>query len=92
MILIKVGSNQGSSTKLNSKVEIILGAIQAIGIVLSVVILMIIGIKYMLGSIEEKSEYKKNMIPYLIGAIMTFSITTLPNLIYNLSQNVVNSI
>lgn len=92
MILIKVGSNQGSSTKLDSKVKIILGVIQAIGIVLSVVILMIIGIKYMLGSVEEKSEYKKNMIPYLIGAIMTFSITTLPNLIYNLSQNVVNSI
>ncbi|MEI3401230.1 MAG: hypothetical protein V8R51_02250 [Clostridia bacterium] len=45
---------------------------QTVGIVLSVVILIILGIKYMMGSAEEKAEYKKTMIPYLIGAVSVF--------------------
>ena len=49
---------------------------------------MIIGIKYMLGSVEEKSEYKKTMIPYLIGAAIVFSGTTLPQIIYQLASNI----
>ena len=44
---------------------------------MSVVALMIIGVKYMLGSVEEKAEYKKTMRPYVIGAFMLFGITNL---------------
>ena len=44
---------------------------------MSVVALMIIGVKYMLGSVEEKAEYKKTMRPYVIGALMLFGITNL---------------
>ena len=36
----------------------IIGVISPIGIVVSVIILMVIGIKYMVGSAEEKSKYK----------------------------------
>ena len=46
--------------------------IRNVGIVLSVIVLMILGIKYMLGSAEEKAEYKKSMIPYVVGAIVLF--------------------
>ena len=58
-----------------------------VGVILSVIILVMIGIKYMLGSVEEKADYKKSMIPYLIGALMVFSVTTLPQLIYKFIQN-----
>lgn len=40
---------------------------------------MILGIKYMLGSTEQKATYKKSMLPYLVGAVLLFggvSITT----------------
>lgn len=30
----------------------------------------IIGLKYMLGSLEEKAEYKKTMLPYIVGCFM----------------------
>ena len=53
-----VGSG-GTSTKLKTKAESILGVIQTVGTIISVIVLMIIGIKYMLGSVEERSEYKK---------------------------------
>ena len=81
-----VGSG-GHSTKLENKAEIILGVIQNVGTIVSVIVLMIIGIKYMIGSVEERSEYKKNMIPYLIGAVLLFSGTAIPQLIYKLSHN-----
>ena len=67
-------------TDLGNKV---IGVLQTVGIVLSVVILVILGIKYMMGSAEEKAEYKKTMIPYLIGAVCCFLAPTIANIVYN---------
>ena len=36
----------------------------------------------MLGSAEEKANYKQTMIPYIIGVILVFSSSTLVNAIY----------
>lgn len=62
----------------------ILGILQTVGIVLSVIILVILGIKYMMGSPEEKAEYKKTMIPYLVGAVLIFLAPTIANTVYTL--------
>ncbi len=43
-----------------------------------VIILIAIGIKYMLGSVEEKVEYKKHMMPYVLGAFVLFTGSFLP--------------
>ena len=48
---------------------IITGALKIIGIIAAVVTLVILGIKYMTGTIAEKAEYKKTMIPYIVGAV-----------------------
>ncbi len=61
----------------------IIGILQTVGIVLSVVILVILGIKYMMGSAEEKAEYKKTMIPYIVGAVLIFAAPTIANIVYN---------
>ena len=68
--------------EVQEKIGNILGVINVIGIVSSVIILMIIGIKYMFGSVEEKAEYKKTMSMYLLGTLILFSASTLPNIIY----------
>ena len=52
-----------------------------IGSIVSVAALILIGIKYILGSVEEKAEYKKTLKPYLIGAVMVFAITNLLGII-----------
>lgn len=52
--------------------NLVLGLIQTIGTFIAVGTLMILGIKYMLGSTEERATYKKSMLPYLIGAILLF--------------------
>ncbi len=61
----------------------IIGMVQAIGTIVSVLIIIVLGIKYMMGSAEEKAEYKKTMLPYLIGAILIFAASTLATMVYN---------
>lgn len=75
------------SKKLEHMGKGILSVIQVIGTVLSVVILIIIGIKYMLGSVEEKADYKKTLVPYVVGAFILFTGTLISQLIYKIMQN-----
>lgn len=68
---------------LNDKFSLILSVIQIIGVITSIITLMIIGVKYIFGSIEEKAEYKQTLIPWLVGAIFVFASTSLPKIIYS---------
>lgn len=78
---------KAESPTLQNKANNILGLIQVVGVVVSVVMLMAIGIKYMLGSVEEKAEYKSSLVPYIIGAFVLFTGSTLPNIIYEFTKN-----
>ena len=73
--LTKVGNN-------------IVTIIQVVGIIIAVIVLLVIGIKYMMGSASEKAEYKKTMIPYIVGAVLIFAGTSLVRVIYSLSTSV----
>ena len=53
------------------------------GSIISVVILVILGIKYMLGSVEEKVKYKETLLPYIIGATFVFAASSIAGIIYN---------
>ncbi len=64
----------------------IIGVVQVIGSIVSVAVLAILGIKYMIGSAEERAEYKKSMKPYIIGAIMVFSITNILVIILKIAR------
>ena len=59
------------------KGNIIIGGIQFVGTIISVIVLIGIGIKFIYGSAEERAEYKESLKPYLIGAIMLFSTTNI---------------
>ena len=60
----------------------IVGILQTVGIVLSVIVLIVLGIKYMMGSAEEKAEYKKTMIPYVVGAALIFAASAFAQVVY----------
>ena len=61
--------------------------LSTIGSVLSVVVLICLGIKYMLGSVEEKASYKKSMMPYIIGAGIVFMASTIAGILYSFITN-----
>ena len=39
----------------------------------------------MMGSAEEKAEYKKSLMPYVIGAGLVFSASAIAQIIYDLA-------
>lgn len=61
----------------------IVNIMQIVGIVIAVVVILVIGIKYLIGSAEEKAEYKKTLLPYIFGAAMVFGASLLTGVIYN---------
>ena len=79
------GASNASLKTIGGKV---LGVLQAVGVILAVVILTVIGIKYMMGSAEEKAEYKNTMMPYIIGAIIVFAAPTIANIVYNFGKDI----
>ncbi len=82
-------SLQGTGTdKFDNIGKRIIGMVQAIGSIASVLVLVILGIKYMMGSAEEKAEYKKTFIPYLVGAILVFAAANVASMIYNFANTI----
>ena len=67
--------NQSDIDPIMTKANVLIGAIRTIGVVVTFVTLMVLGIKYMTGTISEKAEYKKSMIPYLIGVVIFFGLS-----------------
>ena len=64
----------------------IINVVSIIGSAAAIITLIILGIKYMMGSAEEKAEYKKTLLPYIIGAVMVFGASVLTTVIYNFMQ------
>lgn len=64
----------------------IVGALTTVGIVIAVSGIIILGLKYMMGSVEQKADYKKTMVPYLVGCILIFCTSTIVSIIYRLAS------
>lgn len=70
---IKADANIGTAdTTMASIGSTVLTVVTNVAIILAVVVIAVLGVKYMMGSVEEKAEYKKSMIPYLVGAVLVF--------------------
>ena len=83
---IAQGNANANTDKVVSLGATIVTIMQTVGIVVAIVILLVLGIKYMVGSAEEKAEYKKTMIPYIVGAILIFASTTIVNVVYQIAN------
>ena len=77
------GAKAGDTTKVTNIGGKIINIIQVVGIVVAIAVVLIIGIKYMTGSVEQKAEYKKVMIPYIIGAVLLVAGTSIVKVIFN---------
>lgn len=62
----------------------IAGIIQIIGTMVSVGTMIILGIRYVAASADEKAEYRERMIPYFIGAVLLFGASNIVSIIYKM--------
>lgn len=72
--------------------NLVIGVIQLLGTAIAVITLMTLGIRYMLGGIQEKALYKETMGPYLIGAVMVFAIPNIIAILYDFITSNLNVI
>lgn len=68
---------------ITSKVGWVLGGIRNITVIMAVITLMLIGVKYIIGSANEKAKYKETLFPWVIGCIVSVTGTTLISFIYD---------
>ncbi len=66
----------------------LVGIITTVGVVVAVIVLLVLGIKYMMGSASEKAEYKKTMIPYLVGAVLIFGASAITKVVVGLASSI----
>ncbi len=76
--------NSADTEPIVSKANKVIGAITTVGVVVSVVATLILGLKFMMGSVAEKAEYKKSMVPYIIGIAFLFTTSIIVKLIASL--------
>ncbi len=68
----KKGSTKIDEEKLKSTSSDIYNILLVIGICVAVITISVLGIKFMIGSIEEKAQVKESLIPFVIGCIVVF--------------------
>lgn len=91
--LDKIESTQGGDIdKISTLGGNIVNILQVVGIVIAVVVILVIGIKYLIGSAEEKAKYKETMIPYIVGALLVFAGTSIVKVVYQLTTAAGNGI
>lgn len=78
--------SKGDATYIFGKGGQLLRVLRNIAAVVSVLVLTIIGVRYMVGSVEQKAEYKQTMVPVVIGCILIVSLSTILSLIASVVQ------
>lgn len=78
------GETTTDMTKLRDFGNTLIGILRGVGTIIAVVVLVIMGIKYLMASVEEKADFKKAMIPYVVGALLVFASTWIASFVIQL--------
>lgn len=62
----------------------IINWIWGISIIVAIIVVMVIGIKFIIGGAQEKVEYKKSLMPVAVGVILVVFATTLVRFLFSM--------
>jgi type IV secretory pathway VirB2 component (pilin) len=62
----------------------IINWIWGISIIVAIIVVMVIGIKFIIGGTQEKAEYKKSLMPVAVGVILVVFATTLVKFLFSM--------
>lgn len=65
------------TNSMNTSSSIMYNMLLAIGVCVSVIIVVILGIKYMTSTVDGKAEMKETLIPYIVGCVVMFGAFTI---------------
>lgn len=81
-----ITASYGTDTGLQNKAGKIMGMIRNVAAIAAVIIIMVLGVKYMLGSVEEKADYKKSFVPLIVGIVLVVAATQIASFIFNMAE------
>lgn len=81
----------GGVTTIQNPVQNVMGIVQYICYAAAVILLVILGVKFMAASPEGKAEIKKSAIIYIVGAILVFAAGVILGIISNLGKGTLGS-
>lgn len=76
----------GSENKLVKGVNVIYTIIRVAGTGIALLMVTILGIKYMITSVEEKAEIKKQAVPILVGSALIFATSNILSIVANIVE------
>ena len=77
-------ANNVDMGKLPATVAKVIATIRNVSILVGVVIIIILGLKYMMGSVEEKAGYQKSFIPLIVGVVVIMAATSIASFLFNI--------
>ena len=70
-----------TNTSISKIINLVIGALQVVGTGISLIMVTMLGIKYVMASAQEKADVKKQAVPIVIGAVLLFSAVNIVKLI-----------
>lgn len=65
----------------------VISFIWILSIVVAVVVIMYTGLKFIVGSANEKAEYKKSLVPIVVGVLLLVAATTIVKALFSVDIN-----
>lgn len=87
-----IGSMSEANTMSNTNnafgdiINTVIGLLQVAGTGIAVVVVSVLGIKYLLASPSEKADTKKSILPIIIGCVLLFGAVTLISAVNDFAQ------
>lgn len=77
-----------SQDNLKNMSDTIYNILLVAGIIIAIIVGLIMGIKFIMGGIEEKAEIKAMLIPYIVGCVVVFGAFTIWKVVVDILQSV----
>ena len=61
----------------------VLKLVRNVAVILAVILITVLGVKYMMGSVEEKAGYQKSFVPLIVGAVVVVAATQLATMLFS---------
>lgn len=82
-------ANNGEAKELGKIKETaakIVKALRNISAIVAVIVITVLGIKYMIGSTEERAGYKKSFIPLIVGIVVVVAAASIASAIFSIAE------
>lgn len=76
----------GSGSNIPKIINTIIGLLQVAGTGISIIVVTILGIKYLMASPSEKADTKKSILPIIIGCVLLFGAVNLMSALLDFTE------